>query len=121
MTISTTPSDVRDALDADSTEYSDSELQFEIRQAEAIVNDELAPYSEKTSRLELVATLLAAAYAADEKSVEKLEQESRSVTFSSEESLSLWQQAKQMDPTGRLVLLEKPTASLSVPDIKGLR
>lgn len=118
MAITVSYEDIRGALDATSSEYSDSELQFEKRQAEALVNDTLAPQTSNTAALELTGALLAAAYAADEQTVESVSQGSRSVSFATEESLSLFEQAKQMDPTGKLADLQKPSASLSVSDTR---
>lgn len=111
MAISITADDVRDAGDLDSADYPDGELTFEIDLAEAIVNDDLAPHSSNQNRLELTAALMAAAYAVDEQVVESVKQESATVKFDTEKGLSLWRQAKQADPTGKLETLEQPTAS----------
>ena len=117
MAISITAQDVRDAGDLRGTDengnldYPDSELQFEIRLATAIVNDELAPHSTDTERLELTAALLAAAYAADEQRISSLQQGSRSLSFESDAAMSLWRQAKQADPTGRLTTMDSPNVT----------
>lgn len=116
--VSITAADVREAGDLDSAEYPDTELQFEINAAEAIVNDDLAPYSDSTNRLELVAALIAAAYAADERTVTEVTSGQETVVFSSDESLTLWRQAKQIDPTGRLGMVEKSVARIDVPEVK---
>lgn len=106
------PDDVRSAGDLTDTddngdlEYSDDDIAFEIRQAEAIVNDELAPHTDKTNRLELVAALIAAAYVKDERHVSQVQQGGRQASFNAERSITLWNQACQMDPTGRLKSIE---------------
>lgn len=102
MAISITPTDVRGAGDFDQSEHPDSSLQFEISLAENIVNDDLAPHSESTGRLEQTAALLAAALVEDGKTVTQLTQGNRSLSFSSEESKSLFDLAKMADPTGQL-------------------
>lgn len=122
MAISISEDDVRSALDGTIEEFPDSDLSFEIRQAEALVNDELLPSagSNQTNRLELVGALLAAAYVEDARTVSQLSQGNRSISFNNEESLSLFEQAKQMDPTDRLEALDKPSAGIHVPDAKGI-
>lgn len=120
MPISISFDDIRAALDSDSDEYPDSELQFEQRQAEAIVNDELAPHAKPADadRLELAGALLAGAYVEDEQTVDQMQRGSRSISFSTETSLTLFEQAKQMDPSGRLEVLANPSASIGVPDVR---
>lgn len=117
MAITVSLDDVRSALDGDSSEYPDADIQFEARQAEGIVNDELAPYSSNTNRLELTGALLAAAYVEEDGSgpISSVQQASRQISFDTADALSLWRQAKQQDPTGKLEQLEKPTASIDVP------
>lgn len=121
MTISINESDVYDALnDEDETES----VAFEITIAETIVNDELVPASgddKNRERLKLVGALIAAAYVEDDGSgeVESVSQGNASVSWDTENALSLWRRAKQLDPTGKLGQLDKPQASLGVPSIHG--
>jgi hypothetical protein len=91
--------------------------------AEAIVNNDLAPYADsgETERLELTGALIAAAYAKDGGgTLSSVTQGSAQVSFDTDDALSIFQRAKQMDPTGRLAQTEKPNASLSVPDVRGI-
>ncbi|WP_248908149.1 hypothetical protein [Halocatena marina] len=122
MPITISPDDVRGALNADQSDYSDDDLAFEIKVAEEIVNDDLAPHSNDTSRLELVGALIAAAYVHDdgEGSVSSVQQASRQISFDSENALSYWRRAVQLDPTGKLAQLEQQTATVSVPDARGI-
>jgi hypothetical protein len=119
MPISVDESDVRDILDGESsTDYG-----IEVRMAEAIVNNDLAPYADsgETERLELTGALIAAAYAKDGGgTLSSVTQGSAQVSFDTDDALSIFQRAKQMDPTGRLAQTEKPNASLSVPDVRGI-
>ena len=121
MSITVAEDDIRSALDADSSEYPDSALAFEKSLAESVVNDDLEPYTEtdRTDRLELVGALIAAAYVDDDGDVTQLQQGGRSVSFDSDSALSHWRKATQLDPTGRLNELEKPVASMGVPDVRG--
>jgi len=56
----------------------------------------------------LTAALLAAAYASEERRIASLQQGNRQLSFNSEDALSLWRQAKQADPTGRLETMDDP-------------
>lgn len=118
MTISVQPQDVRDALDGDQTQYPDEDIAFEIRVAEAIVNDDLAPHSDKTDRLELVGALLAAAFVEEETNVESISVASKDISFSSERSVSLFEQAKMLDPTNKLGTSGGQASYLGVPNVK---
>ena len=117
MPISVDENDVRDVLDGESsTDYG-----IEIQMAEAIVNDELAPYADsgESDRLELTGALIAAAYAKDGGgTLSSVTQGSAQISFDTDDALSMFQRAKQMDPSGRLAQTEKPSASLSVPDVR---
>jgi hypothetical protein len=120
MPISVDESDVRDILDGEaSTDYD-----IEVRMAEAIVNNDLAPYADsgETDRLELTGALIAAAYAKDGGggALSSVTQGSAQISFDTDDALSMFQQAKQMDPSGRLAQTQKPNASLSVPDVRGI-
>jgi fructose-1,6-bisphosphatase len=117
MPISVDENDVREVLDGDSsTDYG-----IEVRTAEAIVNDELAPHSDKTERLKLTGAYIAAAYAKDGGgTLSSVTQGSARISFDTDDALSMFQRAKQMDPTERLAQTEKPSASLSVPDVRGI-
>ncbi len=115
------PEEVRSAGDLDEEEYPDSALEFAITLAEAIVNDDLAPSASNMDRVALAGALLAAAYASEDQMVESVQQESASVTFDTEQGLSLWRKATQADPTNRLRSLEKPAARISVTDVRQTR
>ena len=122
MPISVDENDVRDVLDGESsTDYG-----IEVRMAQAIVNDELAPYADsdsgETDRLEFTGVLIAAAYAADDGHgpLSSVSQGSAQVSYApeSDDALPFWERAEQMDPTDRLGELGKPTASVDVPDVR---
>ncbi|MDL5361355.1 hypothetical protein [Halalkalicoccus sp. NIPERK01] len=107
--------DVRDILDGDA----DDSYGIEIRLAEAIVNDDLRPAASTNvtaDRLELVGALIAAAYAKDDGdgNLSSITQGSAQISFDNDNALSFWRRAKQLDPTGVLATLEKPTASFEV-------
>lgn len=115
--------DVRDTLDGDA----DDGYDIEIRMAEALVNDRLADHTDEkhADLLELTGVLVAAAYAEDDGhgQLSSITQGSAQVSWTpdGEDALSFWRRAKQMDPSGRLGELEKPTASIAVPDVRGGR
>jgi hypothetical protein len=104
MAIDVDESDVHDILDDDSS----ADYSIEVRMAEEIVNDELAPYSDKTDRLEFVGELIAAAYAKDDGdgNLSSVTQGSAQISWNNDAALSFWDRAVQMDPTGRLGSLE---------------
>jgi hypothetical protein len=120
VSISVDEGDVRDILDGESS----TDYDIEVRMAEAIVNDELAPYADsgETDRLELTGGLIAAAYAADggHGPLSSVSQGSAQVSYApeSDDALPFWERAEQIDPTGRLEALGKPTASVDVPDVR---
>ena len=118
MSISVDENDVHDILNDDSS----ADYSIEVRMAEEIVNDELAPHSANTDRLEFVGELIAAAYAKDDGdgNISSVTQGSAQVSFDNDDALTYWRRAKQMDPTGRLAQIEKPAASVSVPDVRGI-
>lgn len=104
MSITIDESNVRDALDgSDSDDYT-----FEIRQAERIVNRELAEHTNDTESLELTGELIAAAYARDDGDggYSSVTQGSAQISWNNDDALSFWDRAVQMDPTGRLGSLE---------------
>lgn len=119
MTIDIQTQDVYAALDGGEDEHGD--VAFETRLAETIVNDELVPAAGNDlnrDRLKLVGALIAAAYVEDNGGgdVESISQQSASVSFDTDNALTLWRRAKQADPTDRLGQMDKPAASLGVPD-----
>ncbi|WP_254535231.1 hypothetical protein [Halomarina litorea] len=122
MSITVSESDIRGALRADSSEYPDSSLAFEKSLAESVVNDDLAPHAAPgdADRLELVGALLAAAYVEGDGDVTQLRQGNRAISFDTDDALSLWRKATQLDPTGQLSKLEKPVARIDVPDGRGM-
>lgn len=120
MSITIDPSDVREAGRLDEDDHPDESLVFPTELAQEIVNDELAPHSSATRRLEMTAALLGAAYVVEDTGpVEQASQESADFAFDTEQALTLFRQAKQADPTGRLGETEKPTASITVPRTRG--
>lgn len=119
MTIDIQTQDVYAAVDGGEDEHGD--VGFETRLAETIVNDELVPAAGNDlnrDRLQLVGALIAAAYVEDNGGgdVESISQQSASVSFDTDNALTLWRRAKQLDPTDRLGQMDKPAASLGVPD-----
>lgn len=120
MAITVDPDDVRGALETTTEETPESEIQFEIKLAEQLVNDDLAPYSTNTDRLELVGAIIAAAYHANEGPVQRAKEGDGSVAFDTSQAITLWDMAVQMDPTGQLAEAEKREATISVPDARGI-
>ena len=104
MPIDVDEDDVHDILDDDSS----ADYSIEVRMAEEIVNDELAPHSENTDRLEFVGELIAAAYARDDGdgNISSVTEGSAQISFNNDGALTLWGRAVQMDPTDRLQSLE---------------
>lgn len=107
MSITISQSDVNDALGSDGGESHP----FEIKQAQRIVNRELEPYTSDVESLELTGALMAAAYAQDDGNgqLSSITQGSAQISYTpeSEDALSYWRRAIQMDPTGRLESLEE--------------
>lgn len=116
--VSITYADVRDVLEADSAEVSDTDLDPEKRLAEAVVTDDLEPHSNNTSRLELTAQYLAAAYYTEDGTITSLSQGDRSVSFTDEGALGLWEKAKMADPTDKLGQSNRPGAGFAARDTK---
>ena len=100
---------IRTTLDVSggTEEYPDSVLMIFQTRVETIINDELGTSGGDRERLQKTGALLAAAYIEDRQPMQQLKQGFRSVSFSTDASLSLLDQAKQMDPTGGLVDLAK--------------
>jgi hypothetical protein len=119
------PADVRRALDATATEYSDDDLEFPIKIATELVERELEPHT--TDDLAITGTFLAAAEAYDSsfdlldaaKSVSsgsaKLEIDTDRV---GDDAVSYFAKAVRHDSSGQLAQLGKPAASVSVPNIR---
>lgn len=106
----TTPDDVRSALNADASEYPDTEIQFDINAASSLVDSKLAPYANGAD-LTMVETFIAAHYVASDPEGESAGPISRERHMSAEVSYdtdvedagwSYWERAKEHDPTGRL-------------------
>lgn len=120
MSISINEGDVRAALDGtDDTES----VAFETRLAETIVNDDLLPAAGDNAdrdRLALVGAVIAAAYVEDDGvgDVDSVSQGNASISFDTDNALTLWRRAKQLDPTDQLGQLEKPQAGLGVPSLQ---
>lgn len=116
---SITYDDVRDVLGKTSSQVSDSDLTPEKGVAERLVTRELDPYSTDTDALQDTAAYVAAAFYTQEGTVGQMSQGSQQVSFV-DGSMSYWRIAKQIDPTGRIGQLEKPNATMSVVDTKGI-
>lgn len=123
--ITVTESDVQDALGDP-----DASAGFEATEAELLVNDELVPHAghgEKTQdRLEKTGVLIAAAAVHDDGGdgvLSSITQGSAQISYATnnDDALTYWNRAVRLDPTGRLVNTDKPTASLGVPDVRGGR
>lgn len=108
MSITLTADDVRDAGDFDESEYPDAEIDFERAAAERLINDELSPPSTDNERYVDTAAYFAAALVADGKSVSSISQGSQSLSFDTEESISLLETAYALDPTNTLRGLVDP-------------
>lgn len=119
----TTPAAVKTIFD---TDLSDTAVSEWIDIATTVVDDiEAAGDNIAASRLEQIEKLLAAHYAAaQDQRISDTSRETASVTYQGETGMNLrgtkyGQQAIQLDPTGELSTLGKPSASLTVPDAKG--
>jgi len=111
--VRTTYEQVRSALGADSTEYSDSTLDYPITFAHDLVDQQVTPYadSDDEGALRRVETELAAAIAIGGRDQDlpasSIEQQSASVDFVDVVDVagpagSHWERAQLADPTGRL-------------------
>jgi len=119
----TTPAAVKTIFD---TDLSDAAVSEWIDIATTVVDDiEATGDNIPASRLEQIEKLLAAHYAsAQDQRISDTSRETASVTYQGETGMDLrgtkyGQQAIQLDPTGTLSTLGKPSASLGVPDAKG--
>jgi len=118
-----TPTELREVFD---TDLSDSSLTVWIDMASSIVDDiEDKDSSISSGRLENIEKLLASHFASSQdQRIESTSRETASVSYQGNtNSMDLrgtkhGQAAIQLDPTGVLSSLGKPTASLSVPDVK---
>lgn len=118
-----TPTELQDVFD---TDLSDSSLNVWIEMASDIVDDiEDADSSLSSNRLKNLERLVAAHFAsAQDQRISSTSRETASVSYQGNtNSMDLrgtkhGQAAIQLDPTGTLSSLGKPTATLSVPDIK---
>jgi len=120
----TTESDVSDIFD---TDLDSASLSAWIEIANSVVDDIAAKDNTiGSTRLEQIEKLLAAHYAsAQDQRIENVSRETASVTYQGETGMNLrgtkyGQQAIQLDPTGLLSTLGKPTASINTPDVKDL-
>lgn len=119
----TTFADIRSALGVTSSEVPDSELSFDKSLAEGIVTDRLEPVADlpdDQDALDDVAALLAGAFYREEGTIRQLSQGNRQLSFDTAGALGLWRKALMRDPTGRLEHLEKPEATFSTFDAKGI-
>lgn len=120
----TTESDVSDIFNND---LDSASLSAWIDMASSVVDDIAAKDSSITStRLTQIEKLLAAHYAsAQDQRISNTSRETASVTYQGDTGMNLQgtkygQQAIQLDPTGTLSTLGKPTASINTPDVKDL-
>ena len=120
----TTESDVNDIFNND---LDSASLSAWIDMASSVVDDIAAKDSSITStRLTQIEKLLAAHYAsAQDQRISNTSRETASVTYQGDTGMNLQgtkygQQAIQLDPTGTLSTLGKPTASINTPDVKDL-
>lgn len=114
-----TPSDVQEIMD---TSLDTTSLQAHIDASKYDVQDvaDLDP-SIADERLTDLHKYLAAHYASSqEKRLSSQSGESRSLSYSSEDSSNYLEAAIRIDPTGLIAQGNKPKASLSVPDVKGI-
>lgn len=123
----TTPTDVANIFDTDLSTAADGPLSDWIGIATEVVDDIAAQDpSISDTRLAKIEKLVAAHYAAaQDPRIESTGAETKSVSYKSETGMGLrqtsyGQTAIQLDPTGTLSTIGKPTASVSVPDIKDL-
>ncbi|ELY91470.1 hypothetical protein C484_10596 [Natrialba taiwanensis DSM 12281] len=113
--VRTTPTLIRDELDVDSTELSDSVAERYARRAHALVEERVCDIEDIDEQiLEDLETLVAAHFAvsrvtggAKGEQVTRVQQESAQVTFASAssdsaEGTSYWDQAIMLDPSGCL-------------------
>ena len=121
----TTESDVRNVFD---TDLDSAALSAWIDIAHEVVDDIADKDSSITNtRLTQIEKLLTCHYAsAQDQRISNTSRETASVDYQGETGMNLrgtkyGQQAIQLDPTGLLSTLGKPSASLSVPDSKGIK
>jgi len=92
--------DVREVLD---TELEDDTLMAFAEDANRVVNQRIAPYSDDSAALAAVETYVAAHIATSkEPRVQSASHESVSFEYAEGQGQSYWHQALMMDPTGRL-------------------
>jgi hypothetical protein len=102
VSITLTADDVRDAGDFDQSDYPDADIDFERAAAERLVNDRLSPPSTDNEAYVDTAAYFAAALVADGKDVSSVSLGDQSLSFDTEESLSLLETAYALDPTNSL-------------------
>lgn len=123
----TTPTDVATIFDTDLDTSSGGALDQWVEIANTVVDDIAAEDGTiSATRLTQIEKLLAAHYAsAQDQRISNTSRETASVDYQGDTGMNLrgtkyGQQAIQLDPTGTLSTLGKPSASLSVPDAKGI-
>lgn len=114
-----TTSELQDILD---TSLDTASLQAHIDASSHEVEDiKDADSSISDARLKDIHKYLAAWYAtSQERRFSSQSGESRSVSYSSEDSSSYFEAAKRLDPTGTVASSMNPKASFGVPDGKGV-
>lgn len=120
----TTPSDVKNIFN---TDLSDSAVSDWIDIASEVVDTiDQAEDSVTDTRLTQIEKLLAAHYAsAQDQRLSSTSRETASANYQGDTGMNLMgtkygQQAVQLDPTGTLAELGKPTATLSVPNVRDI-
>ena len=116
----TTPTKVREELDATASEYPDNEADVDIRRANAIINDRIAARIDDSALLSDIETLVAAHIASEEftdsvqngRALSSVSQGSAQVSYQNDEgqtargpggiASTYWNQALALDMSGRL-------------------
>ena len=135
----TTPADVREELDVTASEYPDDEADVDIRRANAIINDRIAPRIDDSALLSDIETLVAAHIASEQfadsiqdgRAVSSVTQGSAQVSYQDDSELTpgpggfastYWGQALAIDESGRLGVRTQPvTVSASDIDESGIK
>lgn len=115
-------------IDTDQPRYATEVIDVHLTAAHSLVERELDPYTDDD--LALTEAYIAASYAADSTgsetgsgAVSSLKQGSRQVSFDTDDlsgvAQTIWTKALREDPTGRLGMLDNPTATISVPSVRG--
>jgi hypothetical protein len=120
-------------IDTSADRYETGPLDIHLKTAHKLVTRELEPAAAGADdALEDTEAYLAASYAADSTgadsgagAISSVQQGSRQISFDTEDlegtAAQLFATARRFDPSNRLGELAKPTATVSVPDVRGGR